>query len=379
MHMHIEPTGDVQICCASNFKHEHKKSVGNLEKDSPEKIWNNDLYKTIRKKMLAGEKLPEFCNPCYYRENVNANDSERQRFNKEFADVIPLTSKTKKDGTFNLLNLKYLDIRFNNLCNLKCRTCGPDWSTSWANENGESKVLQYNHAWKKLMPYTQNLEKVYFAGGEPLMTQEHYDFLELLLDKNKNVELLYTSNFTRLSLGNKHVLDYWPNFKLVNAVASIDHVNDYCSYVRSNSDYQRIKQNFLEIKRAGYHNIRPAVTTVVSAYNITKIGDIVITLIKDGILDNMHQIVFNFLVDPKYQQANIIPTSAKYKALRNIKQGIRFLEKNNHDSTKLVNIHSWLEKEHKYKKELFKQFVNYNKSLDKIRNTKFKKFYKEYC
>jgi uncharacterized radical SAM superfamily Fe-S cluster-containing enzyme len=377
--MHVEPNGSTQICCASTYKHEHNKSIGNLETQSPTEIWNNSLYKNIRKEMLAGNKLPEFCNACYFREKANTNDSERQRFNREFAHAIEKINETKPDGHYELLDLRYLDIRFNNLCNLKCRTCGPDWSTSWANEVNEEKVLQYNDSWKKLLPYTENLEKIYFAGGEPLMMKEHYDFLESLLQKNSNVELLYTSNFTRLQLGGRHVMDYWPKFKLVNAVASIDHVNEQCSYVRSGSNYSTIKANFIKVKNAGHNNIRPAVTTVVSAYNITKIGSIVETLFNDGLLDNMNQIVFNFLVDPKYQQASIIPTSAYNHAINNINNGIEFLEKHNHDISKLVSIRSWLEQEHKYNEPLFKKFVNYNKSLDKIRNTSFEKFYTEYC
>ena len=141
MHMHVEPDGEVQLCCASNWKHEHQRSLGNLNESSPEEIWNNSQYRMVRKNMLEGRKMPQYCSPCYDREAGAINQTERQRFNREFANTFDLVPTTLSDGTLDTLKLKYLDIRFNNLCNLKCRTCGPDWSTSWANEMGIEKPL----------------------------------------------------------------------------------------------------------------------------------------------------------------------------------------------------------------------------------------------
>ncbi len=378
IHMHVDPTGDVQLCCASNWKHDHQKSLGNLEEESPEEIWNNTQYKTVRKNMLAGKAMPEYCKACYDREAGGINQTERQRLNKEFASAFSIVDQTEKDGTLNTLSLKYLDIRFNNLCNLKCRTCGPDWSSSWANELGESKVLKYNKNWQTLLPYLDQIEKVYFAGGEPLMTPEHYDFLSRLIETNKDLELLYTSNFTRLNLGNKHVLDYWKHFRLVNAVASIDHVNDYAAYVRSGSNYDTIKNNFSIISDSGYTNIHTAITCVLSLYNVTKIGSILIQLHKDKMLQNMDQIVFNILVNPDYQMATIMPEHSLKVAIRDIKNGIRYCKKHNLNPQKLLSIEDWLLKNHNYNKSLFEKFVNYNKSLDLIRKTDFKSMYPEY-
>ena len=376
--MHVEPDGSVQLCCASNWKHEHRRSIGNLNEHSPEEIWNNEQYKMIRKNMLAGKKMPQYCSPCYDREAGAINQTERQRFNREFASTIPLTETTKPDGTLNTLKLKYLDIRFNNLCNLKCRTCGPDWSSSWANEMGNEKPLLYNDTWRKLMPYLDELEKVYFAGGEPLMTPEHYDFLEQLSEINTDIELLYTSNFSRLELKGRHVLDYWPRFRKVSAIASIDHYGQYASYVRSNSDYQVIVDNIKTVRAAGHRNIQPAVTSVYSLYNATQLGSFIINLFEDGVIENMNQIVFNILVNPSYQMATVMPDSALDVAVKNTDLGIKYLSEHGHDPQKLQSAISWLIDNHKYDSEKFKKFVDYNRSLDRRRNTNFEFVYPEY-
>lgn len=378
VHMHVEPSGDVQLCCASNWKHDHQRSLGNLTDDSPESIWNNDQYKMVRRSMMAGEKLPQYCNACYARESAGINQTERQRINREFASSFDLVKETKEDGSFERLPIKYLDIRFNNLCNLKCRTCGPEWSSSWANELGIEKPLIYNDNWKKLIPHLGELEKVYFAGGEPLMTPEHYDFLEHLLDINPNVELLYTSNFTRLSLRNKHVMDYWPKFRLVSAIASIDHYAHYASYVRTGSSYDAIITNFKEVRSFGYPNVQPGVTSVYSIYNATRIGDFVMALFNDGVIDSMDQIVFNVLVNPDYQMATIIPNSALEVAVSNTEKGIEFLKSIGQNTQKLESAKDWLISNHKYDKIKFDKFVSYNKQLDTKRNSNFSEVYPEY-
>ena len=379
MHMHVEPDGDVQLCCASNWKHEFQKNLGNLNENSPEEIWNSPQYRMVRRNMIAGKPMPQYCSPCYQREQGAINQTERQRINREFANTFDLVSLTEEDGTLNTLELKYLDIRFNNLCNLKCRTCGPDWSTSWANELGIEKPLRYNNTWKKLMPYLGQLEKVYFAGGEPLMTPEHYDFIEELSNVNTNIELLYTSNFSRLELKGRHVLDYWPKFKLVNAIASIDHYGEYASYVRTNSDYTVVIDNIKTLRAAGHHNIQVGVTSVYSMYNATRLGDFIIQLFENGAIENMHQIVFNILVNPNYQMATIMPNSALEVAKENTQQGIDYLIARGEDPQKLQSAIDWLTSNHNYNKIMFDKFVDYNQSLDKIRNTNFNRMYPEYA
>jgi hypothetical protein len=243
---------------------------------------------------------------------------------------------------------------------------------------GENKPLLYNDNWKKLLPYLDELEKVYFAGGEPLMTPEHYDFLEKLSETNTDLEILYTSNFTRLELKGKHVLDYWPKFKLVSAIASIDHYDEFASYSRTGSEYQTVINNLKVIQDAGHRNIQPAVTTVYSLYNATRIGSFVKRLFMDGAIMDMNQIVFNILVDPQYQMATIMPPKALEMAIEDTDMGIEFLKRRGDDCQKLQSAIDWLVNNHNHDKEKWERFVNYNLHLDKIRGTSFYDTYPEY-
>jgi len=182
-----------------------------------------------------------------------------------------------------------------------------------------------------------------------------------------------------LSLKNRHVLEFWPKFRKVNAIASIDHYGDYAAYVRTNSDYNVILRNLQEIREAGHRNIHPAVTSVYSIYNATKLGDFIIRLFEDGAIENMNQIVFNILVNPDYQMATIIPESAVEVAVQNTQKGIDYLLERGEDPQKLESAISWLQSNHNYDRIKFSKFVEYNRRLDKIRDTDFDTMYSEYC
>lgn len=378
MHLQVEPNGDIQLCCASTFRHEHNNRLGNLNDSEPLDIWNNDQYRYVRRNIISGNKIPEYCGSCYKREEGGLSRTERQRFNEEFAECIPLVDTTHDDGRLDTLNIKYLEIRFNNLCNLKCRSCGPDWSTSWANEVGVDKPLVYNDSWRKLLPYASELQKIYFAGGEPLITPEHYDFLEELSNTNTDIELLYTSNFTRLSLKNRHVMDYWPKFKVVNACASIDHYDEYASYVRSGSNYNEILDNIKTIQNHKLPNVRTSVTTVYSLYNATRIGDLIIRLFEDGAINSINQWSLNMLTGPIFQIATHMPENAYHAAIENTQKGIDYLKRHGESPDKLIAVKSWLSENYKYNNELFSEFISYNKKLDIIRNTDINTLYPEF-
>ena len=105
----------------------------------------------------------------------------------------------------------------------------------------------------------------------------------------------------------------------------------------------------------------------------------IIRLFEDGVIENMDQIVFNILLNPANQMATIMPENALHIAIENTQKGIDYLIYNNHNPQKLESAVSWLQSNHNYDRMKFESFVNYNKRLDKIRNTSFEKMYPEYC
>ena len=126
IHQHTWPNGDVFPCCVSDSS----IPLGNMEEKPLEEIWNSDKSKEIRKQLLEGEE-PKACKRCFMHEKmgtmpfrVSSNNNWKHRIDKAVETTDP-------DGYSHDFRLNYWDFRFSNVCNLKCRMCGPELSSAW--------------------------------------------------------------------------------------------------------------------------------------------------------------------------------------------------------------------------------------------------------
>ena len=134
------------------------------------------------------------CTRCYEAEE-HGFFSMRNSFNKHFGHhITEVLPETNYDGYANVFKLRYHDIRFSNLCNMKCRTCGDIFSNTWAVENNkrfnkpDNATLVFagrteTDMMSQIEQHIPHLEQVYFAGGEPLMMQEHYHLINELVKR----------------------------------------------------------------------------------------------------------------------------------------------------------------------------------------------------
>ena len=226
------PGGKYAPCCA----------WGGATFDSRE-----EMTKTVGGAFLRGEVPRECANPCQ-------PDSPGWR---GMFDRFDTDYKTHK--------IQFLDFRNNNLCNLKCRSCGPGFSTSWASEAGVEDISLYNPIDVADMDLSQ-CQQVYFAGGEPLLNPQHYEVLEKLIAQKADPIIMYSTNMTVLGAKSKTVKDLWPRFSQINVHASIDAVGKYAEIVRSGSKWDTIEQNLTWMRDQPNVNVR--IATVISAINI---------------------------------------------------------------------------------------------------------------
>lgn len=166
---------------------------------------------------------------------------------------------------FKTHKIKYLDFRNNNLCNMKCRSCGPQFSTSWASEAKQNHIVLHESVEIDDIDLSE-CEQVYFAGGEPLLNPQHYAVLEKLIAQGSRPTLMYSTNTSVLGFKNYHVKDYWPHFGPINVHCSIDAVGPYAEVVRSGTVWSDVAAN-LEWLRT-QPNVLMRIATVISAINI---------------------------------------------------------------------------------------------------------------
>ena len=139
MHLHAYPDGRAYPCCFSFDRY----PVGDLNKDSLETVFNNDKMKEMRTNMLAGKKCKQ-CVKCYDQED-SGFFSLRLSSNKHFGHNVPLVHNTLPDGHADFV-MKYWDIRFSNICNMSCRSCGTWFSSNWYEDHIKINGSPPNHA-----------------------------------------------------------------------------------------------------------------------------------------------------------------------------------------------------------------------------------------
>ena len=284
MHMHAFPDGRAYPCCLSDYWH----PVGDLRKNTMEEVWNQDAYKTMRTNMLAGKECKE-CTKCYEQEQHGAF-SMRNDSNRNYGHHIAEAEQTNADGSVDDFKIRYWDVRFSNLCNFSCRSCGPIFSSNWYNDhvklyNRKPDVLGRDMArveytagneesmLEQMEQHIPYLEQVYFAGGEPLIMKEHYYLLEKLIEHGKtDIRIQYNTNFSEMRYKDKHVYDYWKHFKNVSVGASLDASGARAELIRKGADWEQTLENrqrmLSEVPHVDFY-----VSSTVSAMNALHVLD----------------------------------------------------------------------------------------------------------
>ena len=118
IHMHIWPNGVTYPCCLAT----NDFVLGNTNESSFEELWNSKRMRMLRKNILA-DRPTTGCSRCYEHEEQGSR-SMRQNMNKDYEHFNERTKLTNDDGSVDNVFMAYMDIRFSNICNFKCRTCG---------------------------------------------------------------------------------------------------------------------------------------------------------------------------------------------------------------------------------------------------------------
>jgi radical SAM protein with 4Fe4S-binding SPASM domain len=382
IHMHAFPDGRAYPCCLGDDRH----PIGNFKQDSMETVWNQPAYKTMRKNMLE-EKSCKECTKCYEQEK-SGFVSMRNSTNKNFGHHINIVDQTKVDGEFDDFKLRYYDVRFSNLCNFTCRTCGGWFSSSWYKEETDiygprnyPSILfagrnEYD-MWNQLQAHIPYLEQVYFAGGEPLMMEEHYWILkELVAREMFDVKLIYNTNFSRLHLKDDNVLDYWRLFKNVSVGASLDAIGPRAEYIRKGTKWDQIVRNREQmIKQCPDTDFY--VSSTVSLYNVHHLVDFHREWVDRGLIKAQDWNI-NILQGPDRDRIDVLPQSLKDEIRVKIEEHIRWLAPQDHLKRATSGYQGILKFMENDRSHLLGEFFRVNNIHDEYRKECFEDVFPEY-
>ena len=324
IHFHAHPTGSAYPCCMADMEF----PIGDMRKNTIQEIWNQEPIKKMRIQML-NEQPVSACSRCYEQEAIGFV-SGRESANKHHGHLIDRAGETHSDGTLERFELTYWDIRFSNLCNLSCRSCGHIFSSSWYQDQVKlagpewkktHKVLNYagrfeTDAWDQLVEHIEHVEQIYFAGGEPLLMEEHYNILDELVRRKKfDVRLIYNTNFTHTNLKDRSVFEYWKLFDSVSIGASLDGSGRYGEYIRKGTEWSKIEQNRIDMM-AICPDVDFYISPTLSIMNAWHLPDFHRDWVERGFI-KPQDLSVNILQDPPYYRIDIAPI--KYKQRLRVK------------------------------------------------------------
>jgi hypothetical protein len=262
------------MCCASrepaqNFEQyiDTKSGTGRYIPVTLEEHWNSPHMQSVRRRMMAGETLPE-CEVC--NDKLLNTDVYRSYFwhlfKHKYDDVI---GKTDLNGRTSMLPVSW-DYRFSNLCNFKCRTCGDMLSSSWETEQRQHQMVDWTNAKNTWMQpdvrreisqfqdtqieeefsravEEHRVEEIYWVGGEPLMYEQHWRFMKRIIElgDGPRVYARYNTNLSRVKYRDINLYrDILAHVRDWQLCASLDGTGSIGEYIRTGLDYKTFISNF---------------------------------------------------------------------------------------------------------------------------------------
>lgn len=381
----VTPEGNLRPCC------DFDGVVGNIKKRSLKAEYNSPRFQNLRKTILSGRIHPG-CASCFEKKR-NIGESVRQstlKWANRWSIEKSIDGLKVKTTTSDI---KWLDIRLSNTCNLKCRHCYPHLSSQWLHElkamqpvncnNNKIIASWLNHSYKFNKKETnlptniindiieeigQNLKRIEFKGGEPFFNNEIYHFLDNLYKKvsvsNNQPDLIFVTNGS-VFLKNINVLEKFTNVKIN---FSIEGVGKAYSYIRGgrNVDLDNLKKNV--ILADALPNTTTSFRITIMAYNIFEIPKMLEWIFALSLKKMNQKIgIENYVVEPKFLRVAVIPLEIRLAAQRNLEKFITKLPPETISESNITFMKSLGEHDEAWSKKYLSSFIEYTRLFDKVR------------
>ena len=273
-HTYLSPQTERRLCCASrepaqSFEQyiDTESGTGQYAPQTLDQHWNSEHMRSVRRRMMAGETLPEceVCNDRLLNTNVYRTYFT-QLFQHKLDDVYATTDAT---GATTMQPVSW-DYRFSNLCNFKCRTCGDMLSSAWETEQKQNSMTDWDNPknnWMRPEIRTQisqfqdqqiekefsdaveqhRVEEIYWVGGEPLMFEQHWRYMQRIVELGDGgrVYARYNTNLSRVEYRGcnlyRNILGQIRDWQIC---ASLDGTGATGEYIRTGLDYAQFLKNF---------------------------------------------------------------------------------------------------------------------------------------
>ena len=419
--INLRNNGDLRICCNTN-SYSPKRGIMTKEDGTPYNAgkddWNEarnaELLKEVRVSMMKGEWHPE-CTRCKKEEESgmrSRREYENDDWGKYSGDIslekmLPIT---EEDGTLDTSkqDIEFMDIRYGNFCNLKCRMCGPTDSHKWyddfvkttgrthykdthetiqltKNAKGKWHTDQYDWFqdndiyWDNFEKYAPDAKKLYIVGGEPLIIDEHQESLERLVASGKagKIQLEYNTNLTMVP---DRLVHLWEQFKQIRIGVSIDGIGDVFNYQRTPAKFDAVYKNMMTLQNNERINLKAWFAYTVTPMNVFHTADFMKWKLTESGLDKFNPITgprpvitHHMCHSPKYYNVKVLPQYLKDQVAEHYqehKDWVLTTDFSGKVKDNFIKVLTGIEKfmmSEDYSKEHLEPFIYTTKKLDELR------------
>ena len=338
------PTGLTNSCYHPPL---HEIDATKLE-DNPASLHNTAEKLNQRQQMLKGER-PEGCSYCWKMEDTGEMSDRHYRSGEPWA--MQDFTAIKQNPIDERWTPRYVEVNFNNACNLKCSYCSPQFSTTWGKEiavYGQYPTSPPHNApehfqdrrrpipnrednpyvtafWKWWPTLYKNLKHFRMTGGEPMMDNNTYKVFQYVIDHPKeDLHLNVTSNMCppNEKIKNK----YFDMVKKICIEEKVEHFMQFVSvdawgkqaeYIRNGLEFNRMWDNVDEF--LDRIPVRNSITFIITYNNLSITS---LDKLLEGILElrkrhskTYQRVWFDIplLRQPVWQQITLLPES--YQAI----------------------------------------------------------------
>jgi sulfatase maturation enzyme AslB (radical SAM superfamily) len=420
--INLRNNGDLRICCNTN-SYSPKRGIMTKEDGTPYNAgkddWNEarnaELLKEVRVSMMKGEWHPE-CTRCKKEEESgmrSRREYENDDWGKYSGDIslekmLPIT---EEDGTLDTSkqDIEFMDIRYGNFCNLKCRMCGPTDSHKWyddfvkttgrthykdthetiqltKNAKGKWHTDQYDWFqdndiyWDNFEKYAPDAKKLYIVGGEPLIIDEHQESLERLVASGKagKIQLEYNTNLTMVP---DRLVHLWEQFKQIRIGVSIDGIGDVFNYQRTPAKFDAVYKNMMTLQNNERINLKAWFAYTVTPMNVFHTADFMKWKLTESGLDKFNPITgprpvitHHMCHSPKYYNVKVLPQYLKDQVAEHYqehKDWVLTTDFSDKVKDNFIKVLTGIEKfmmSEDYSEEWLDHFIDQTAKLDEVRN-----------
>lgn len=382
--------GRYRLCCMAK----EPENVVDQEKLGIEGTWNHEYIKDVRKRMTAGEWLPE-CVECQHLERNNIVSS-RQWENEQWEDVIDEVVADASSNEWEVDQPLQFDFRLGNLCNLQCQMCNkeashlvsveratmiedglgvdhPDWHGMVANK--KEALLQPGIDWTSFDRMIGKARKIKLIGGEPTVSPDMFKLLDKAVESGHahHIELSFYTNITNMQ---DRWLEQLSKFERVIVNCSLEGMGDMNDYLRPPSKWNSVWKHFDKLvkfsnTKAG-KRIKVRVTTVNQMTNALHIADFW-KFMHDYQMTSDRGIGMssNQLIEPQYYSMAHSPLWLREEQEKQILSFLDSIKDSPHyedyEEPLMEIVQFGKDSEHVYNPNIMQQYVNVTEGYDKFR------------